>query len=321
MVANESGVRETLGKLGSEGEEIALEFVINAWKSNKEKLVALEKKNEEMEDILKGNAIALQSYAKKVRKLGLESKASEQSLAKEKERNAKLHTELAKKKESNDELLEANNKLKNENSNLFRANLEVIQKRDDLKNERDLLARDKNDLTVANDTLIQENKDLKKERDKAMKQRTEAQRDQRKGKRALVAAEDKLKAYKKVINIAEMASENVEGGLDNFVTEVKKANLVLKDARTLAAGYNPGGKKTKSMRRKEKRVQESLSKKEDIVEEKLAATKRKAMRLKGQKLKKMRMNQEEDVVAVGPVEPVEVGGVELEEIALRAEVQ
>ena len=318
MVMNENGVREALGKLGSEEEEKALEIVINAWRAGKEKVLTLKKKTEEMGGILKEKEIALETYAKRVEKLKLESKAFEDNLAREKGKNVDLHAELAKQQESYDEILGAN-------KILIKEKIEVVQERDGLKNTRDVLMMERNNLTAANNALVQKSKDLLKEKEKAMKQKKEAQKDRKKERKALVASEDKLRAYKKVMNIAEVASQHVEGGLENFVTGVKKVNLILKDARTLVAGHNPG-KKTKSARKKERKLQESLSKKEASIEKKFAGTKRTATRLGRQKVKKMRMDRGEEEVNDYMEEEVAgelvgEGGVELEEAVLRDEVQ
>ena len=177
--------------------------------------------------------------------------------------------------------------------------------------------------TAEKDKLLTDNDLLKEDLTKAKRQRKEAQKDQRKARKSLLTAEQKILALNKVVNIGQLSSDNVQGRLEIFVDEVKNQKKDFQDARNSAADfveYTHGTKKTKDEKKMIQKIQNTLSKKEGALAQKLEVNKRKADKMKSQNAKRLRlMNQEaEEPINLGELEqgagvPLHFGDLELEE--------
>ena len=173
------------------------------------------------------------------------------------------------------------------------------------------------------DKLLTDNDLLKEELTKAKRHRKEAQKDQRKARKSLLTAEEKILALNKVVNIGQLSSDNVQGRLEIFVDEVKNQKKHFQDAKNSAADfvkYTHGTKKTKDEKKMIQKIQTTLSKKEGALAQKLEVNKRKADKMKSQNAKRLRlMNQEaEEPINLGELEqgadvPLHFGDLELEE--------
>ena len=177
--------------------------------------------------------------------------------------------------------------------------------------------------TAEKDKLLTDNDLLKEDLTKAKRQRKEAQKDQRKARKSLLTAEEKILALNKVVNIGQLSSDNVQGRLEIFVDEVKNQKKDFQDAKNSAADfvkYTHGTKKTKDEKKMIQKIQNTLSKKEGALAQKLEVNKRKADKMKSQNAKRLRlMNQEaEEPINLGELEqgadvPLHFGDLELEE--------
>ena len=173
------------------------------------------------------------------------------------------------------------------------------------------------------DKLLTDNDLLKEELTKAKRHRKEAQKDQRKARKSLLTAEEKILALNKVVNIGQLSSDNVQGRLEIFVDEVKNQKKDFQDAKNSAADfvkYTHGTKKTKDEKKMIQKIQTTLSKTEGALGQKIEANKRKADKMKSQNAKRLRlMNQEaEEPINLGELEqgagvPLHFGDLELEE--------
>ena len=173
------------------------------------------------------------------------------------------------------------------------------------------------------DKLLTDNDLLKEELTKAKRHRKEAQKDQRKARKSLLTAEQKILALNKVVNIGQLSSDNVQGRLEIFVDEVKNQKKDFQDAKNSAADfvkYTHGTKKTKDEKKMIQKIQTTLSKTEGALGQKIEANKRKADKMKSQNAKRLRlMNQEaEEPINLGELEqgagvPLHFGDLELEE--------
>ena len=178
-------------------------------------------------------------------------------------------------------------------------------------------------VTAEKDKLLTDNDLLKEELTKAKRHRKEAQKDQRKARKSLLTAEEKILALNKVVNIGQLSSDNVQGRLEIFVDEVKNQKKHFQDAKNSAADfvkYTHGTKKTKDEKKMIQKIQTTLSKKEGALAQKLEVNKRKADKMKSQNAKRLRlMNQEaEEPINLGELEqgadvPLHFGDLELEE--------
>ena len=178
-------------------------------------------------------------------------------------------------------------------------------------------------VTAEKDKLLTDNDLLKEDLTKAKRQRKEAQKDQRKARKSLLTAEEKILALNKVVNIGQLSSDNVQGRLEIFVDEVKNQKKHFQDAKNSAADfvkYTHGTKKTKDEKKMIQKIQNTLSKKEGALAQKLEVNKRKADKMKSQNAKRLRlMNQEaEEPINLGELEqgadvPLHFGDLELEE--------
>ena len=178
-------------------------------------------------------------------------------------------------------------------------------------------------VTVEKDKLLTDNDLLKEELTKAKRHRKEAQKDQRKARKSLLTAEEKILALNKVVNIGQLSSDNVQGRLEIFVDEVKNQKKHFQDAKNSAADfvkYTHGTKKTKDEKKMIQKIQTTLSKTEGALGQKIEANKRKADKMKSQNAKRLRlMNQEaEEPINLGELEqgagvPLHFGDLELEE--------
>ena len=178
-------------------------------------------------------------------------------------------------------------------------------------------------VTAEKDKLLTDNDLLKEELTKAKRHRKEAQKDQRKARKSLLTAEQKILALNKVVNIGQLSSDNVQGRLEIFVDEVKNQKKHFQDAKNSAADfvkYTHGTKKTKDEKKMIQKIQTTLSKKEGALAQKLEVNKRKADKMKSQNAKRLRlMNQEaEEPINLGELEqgadvPLHFGDLELEE--------
>ena len=178
-------------------------------------------------------------------------------------------------------------------------------------------------VTAEKDKLLTDNDLLKEELTKAKRHRKEAQKDQRKARKSLLTAEEKILALNKVVNIGQLSSDNVQGRLEIFVDEVKNQKKDFQDAKNSAADfvkYTHGTKKTKDEKKMIQKIQTTLSKTEGALGQKIEANKRKADKMKSQNAKRLRlMNQEaEEPINLGELEqgadvPLHFGDLELEE--------
>ena len=177
--------------------------------------------------------------------------------------------------------------------------------------------------TAEKDKLLTDNDLLKEELTKAKRHRKEAQKDQRKARKSLLTAEEKILALNKVVNIGQLSSDNVQGRLEIFVDEVKNQKKHFQDAKNSAADfvkYTHGTKKTKDEKKMIQKIQTTLSKTEGALGQKIEVNKRKADKMKSQNAKRLRlMNQEaEEPINLGELEqgadvPLHFGDLELEE--------
>ena len=177
--------------------------------------------------------------------------------------------------------------------------------------------------TAEKDKLLTDNDLLKEELTKAKRHRKEAQKDQRKARKSLLTAEEKILALNKVVNIGQLSSDNVQGRLEIFVDEVKNQKKHFQDAKNSAADfvkYTHGTKKTKDEKKMIQKIQTTLSKTEGALGQKIEANKRKADKMKSQNAKRLRlMNQgAEEPIDLGELEqaavvPLHFGDLELEE--------
>ena len=178
-------------------------------------------------------------------------------------------------------------------------------------------------VTAEKDKLLTDIDLLKEDLTRAKRQRKEAQKDQRKARKSLLTAEEKILALNKVVNIGQLSSDNVQGRLEIFVDEVKNQKKDFQDARNSAADfveYTHGTKKTKAEEKMIQKIQNTLSKKEGALAQKLEVNKRKADKMKSQNAKRLRlMNQgAEEPIDLGELEqgagvPLHFGDLELEE--------
>ena len=178
-------------------------------------------------------------------------------------------------------------------------------------------------VTAEKDKLLTDIDLLKEDLTRAKRQRKEAQKDQRKARKSLLTAEEKILALNKVVNIGQLSSDNVQGRLEIFVDEVKNQKKHFQDAKNSAADfvkYTHGTKKTKDEKKMIQKIQNTLSKKEGALAQKLEVNKRKADKMKSQNAKRLRlMNQEaEEPINLGELEqgadvPLHFGDLELEE--------
>ena len=173
------------------------------------------------------------------------------------------------------------------------------------------------------DKLLTDNDLLKEDLTRAKRQRKEAQKDQRKARKSLLTAEEKILALNKVVNIGQLSSDNVQGRLEIFVDEVKNQKKHFQDAKNSAADfvkYTHGTKKTKDEKKMIQKIQTTLSKTEGVLAQKIEVNKRKADKMKSQNAKRLRlMNQgAEEPIDLGELEqgadvPLHFGDLELEE--------
>ena len=171
-----------------------------------------------------------------------------------------------------------------------------------LEGENTTLRQTNTDLESENTTLRQTNTDLESENttlkgDKAqlLKNKRAAENSEKKAKRALFLASEKIGNCEKALQIGTLIDENVRGKAKILVQELQNSGEIFGIAKDVAIEFNgtvSGDQNTKDLKKDSKKARKAIALQMKVATCLVEATKKQAIKLEKEGAKKLKLEEE-----------------------------